>query len=48
MFIRDVVLGFSADQQRGQEERLVQLILQVNVVVALKGKTSKEGNIKRP
>lgn len=34
VFIRDVVLSFGVDQQGGQEERLVQLILQVDVVVA--------------
>lgn len=34
VLIRDVVLRFSANQERGEEERLVQLILQVDVVVA--------------
>lgn len=34
VFIRDVVLSFSVDQQGGQKDRLVQLILQVDVVVA--------------
>lgn len=34
MFIGNVVLSFSVNQQRWHEERLVQLILQVDVVVA--------------
>lgn len=34
VFIWDVVLSFSVNQQRGQQERLIQLILQVDVVVA--------------
>jgi len=33
VFIWDVVLSLGVDQQRGQQEGLVQLILQVDVVV---------------
>lgn len=34
MLIRNVVLSLGVDQQGGHEERLVQLVLQVDVVVA--------------
>lgn len=36
MFIRNVVLSFGVNQQRGHEERLIQLSLQVDVVVAFR------------
>lgn len=39
MFVGDVVLSFGVDEQGGQQERLVQLILQVNVVEACRGGT---------
>lgn len=42
VFIGDVVLSLSVDQQRGQDERLVQLALQINVVVAWREGGRKE------
>lgn len=39
VFIGDVVLSFGVHEQRGQQERLVQLILQVDVVEACKDGT---------
>lgn len=39
VLVGDIVLSFGVDEQGGQQERLVQLILQVDVVEACKGGT---------
>lgn len=48
MFIGDVVLSFGVHKQRGQQERLVQLILQVDVVEACKDGTRGQIQLQLP
>lgn len=48
VFIGDVVLSFGVHEQRGQQERLVQLILQVDVVEAYKEGTKGQIQLQIP
>lgn len=48
VFVGDVVLSFGVHKQRGQQERLVQLILQVDVVEACKDGTRGQIQLQIP